>query len=156
MLYLGANVIIASRKLDVLTTAAKELTSELDLKSNRCEVFKCNIREESEVKQLFEFALEKFGKVDFLVNNGGGQFPSTAESISANGWRSVIDLNLTGTFLCCKEAFNGGKMGENGGAIVNIVCEMNSGFPGMSHTGAARAGVVNLFVLGFLSKHTKH
>ena len=136
-------MVIASRKLEVLKDTASEFTRELNLNSNICEVFKCNIRDETEVKKLFEFANSKFGKVDFLVNNGGGQFPSPVEAISANGWRTVIDLNLNGTFLCCKEAFNS-CMGQHGGAIVNIVCEMNSGFPGMAHTGAARAGVVNL------------
>ena len=77
------------------------------------------------------------------MNNSGGQFPSPASAISANGWRTVIDLNLNGTFLCCKEAYNSG-MAQQGGAIVNIVCDMNNGFPGMCHTGAARAGVVNM------------
>jgi peroxisomal trans-2-enoyl-CoA reductase len=144
LLELGANVVIASRKLDVLETAQKELTSSLNLPANQCSVFKCNIREEQEVKNLFAFAKDKFGgKIDLLINNGGGQFPSPAEMMSANGWRTVIDLNLNGTFLCCKEAFNSG-MGEHGGSIVNIVCEMNSGFPGMVHTGAARSGVVNM------------
>jgi len=131
LLSLGANVIIASRKLDVLETTASELRQEVHLSGNVCEVFKCNIREEAEVKRLFEFANEKFGKVDFLVNNSGGQFPSPAQNISANGWRTVVDLNLNGTFLCCKEAFNSG-MDSKGGSIVNIVCEMNSGFPGVS------------------------
>ena len=75
---------IASRKLDTLKQTAKELNDELKLTENRCEVFPCNIREESEVKQMFEFVKKKFGKVDFLVNNSGGQFPSPASAISAS------------------------------------------------------------------------
>jgi NAD(P)-dependent dehydrogenase (short-subunit alcohol dehydrogenase family) len=126
--------VIASRKLENLTAAADELSKELQLKENVCEVFKCNIREETEVKALFEFANKRFGKVDFLVNNSGGQFPLLAEEISPNGWRSVVDLNLNGTFIMCREAFRSG-MGERGGSIVNIVCEMNSGFPGMVSSG---------------------
>lgn len=106
-------------------------------------VFQCNIREEDQVKALFKFTKEQCGKIDLLVNNGGGQFPSPAEDISLKGWKSVIDLNLTGTFLCCKEAFLAG-MSQTGGSIVNIICEMNCGFPMMSHTGAARAAVQNL------------
>ena len=47
--------------------------------------------------------LELFGKIDFLVNNGGGQFPSPAAAIKLKGWNAVIETNLTGTFLCCRE-----------------------------------------------------
>ena len=47
--------------------------------------------------------LTKFGKIDFLVNNAGGQFPSPAEDISVKGWNAVVETNLTGTFLCCRE-----------------------------------------------------
>jgi len=47
--------------------------------------------------------LDRFGKIDFLVNNGGGQFLCPAEKISTKGWNAVIDTNLTGTFQCCRE-----------------------------------------------------
>ena len=47
--------------------------------------------------------VEKFGKIDFLINNGGGQFLSPAESITLKGWNAVLETNLTGTFLCCRE-----------------------------------------------------
>jgi len=50
-----------------------------------------------------EKTVERFGKLDFLVNNGGGQFASRAENISTKGWNAVIETNLTGTFLCCRE-----------------------------------------------------
>ena len=56
-----------------------------------------------QVKNLMEKTLERFGKLDFLVNNGGGQFISPAENISTKGWNAVIETNLTGTFLCCRE-----------------------------------------------------
>jgi NAD(P)-dependent dehydrogenase (short-subunit alcohol dehydrogenase family) len=48
-------------------------------------------------------ALKEFGQIDILVNNGGGQFPSPADSITLKGWNAVIETNLTGTFLCCRE-----------------------------------------------------
>ena len=47
--------------------------------------------------------IEKFGRLDFLVNNGGGQFISPASKITLNGWNAVVETNLTGTFLCCRE-----------------------------------------------------
>ena len=56
-----------------------------------------------QVKNMISETLKKFGKIDFLVNNGGGQFPSGAASISHKGWIAVIDTNLNGTFLVCRE-----------------------------------------------------
>ena len=50
-----------------------------------------------------KFTLDKFGKIDFLVNNGGGQFVSSISDISVKGWNAVIETNLTGTYLCCRE-----------------------------------------------------
>ncbi|KAL9967228.1 hypothetical protein ACROYT_G025407 [Oculina patagonica] len=90
-----------------------------------------------------EETISSYGKIDFLVNNGGGQFMSPVSNMSSKGWKAVVDTNLNGTFLCCKEAFRL-WMGDNGGSIVNIIAEMSKGFPGLAHTGAARAGVQNL------------
>lgn len=56
-----------------------------------------------QVKNLISTTLDRFGRVDFLVNNGGGQFPSPAADIRLKGWNAVIETNLTGTFLCCRE-----------------------------------------------------
>ena len=85
-------------------------------------------------RSLVEFTLEKFGKLDFLVNNGGGQFPCSASDMSLKGWNAVIETNLTGTYLMCREAHRQ-HMSENGGVIVNIIADMFRGFPMMSHTG---------------------
>lgn len=68
---------------------------------------------------------------------------SPVSNMSAKGWRAVVDTNLNGTFLCCKEVYRL-WMSDNGGSIVNIIADMRKGFPGMAHTGAARAGVQNL------------
>ena len=87
--------------------------------------------------------LAELGQVDALINNAGGLFMSPAESISNKGWHAVIDTNLTGTFMMCREAYNRCFRGR-GGNIVNIIADMWRGFPGMAHTGAARAGVENL------------
>ncbi|XP_050773118.1 peroxisomal trans-2-enoyl-CoA reductase [Gopherus flavomarginatus] len=144
LLGLGCNVVIASRKLDRLQTAAKELAAKIS-SSNPVKVtpIQCNIRREEEVEALVKSTLDLHGRIDFLVNNGGGQFPSPAEAISSKGWNAVIETNLSGTFYCCKAVYNA-WMREHGGAIVNIVADMWKGVPGMSHTGAARAAVDNL------------
>ena len=136
---LGAQVAVAGRNAERLQAAADELVGEgLDVLA-----VPTNIRKPDEVTALMRRTVEHFGSVDLLVNNAGGQFPSPAAAISDKGWRAVIETNLTGTFTCCREAFAAG-MEQRGGAVVNIVADMWRGFPGMAHTGAARAGVVNL------------
>jgi len=138
LLTLGAKVVIASRNEDKVAGAAKEMG-----KLGEVAPFKCNIRSETEVKNLVSTTLEKFGRLDFLVNNGGGQFPSPAADMTLKGWNAVIETNLTGTYLMSREVHRQ-YMSEHGGVIVNIIADMFRGFPMMAHTGAARAGVENL------------
>ncbi|KAH0513516.1 Peroxisomal trans-2-enoyl-CoA reductase [Microtus ochrogaster] len=146
LLHLGCNVVIASRKLDRLNAAADELRKSLP-PSSRAQVtaIQCNIRKEEEVNNLVRSTLAKHGKINFLVNNGGGQFLSPIEDISAKGWQAVIETNLTGTFYMCKAGeFYNSWMKDHGGSIVNIIVLINNGFPTASHSGAAREGVYNL------------
>lgn len=135
---------IASRNGERLKAAATELQKQLpENGSAELDYTVCNIRKEDQVKQLMSTTIKRYGKIDFLVNNAGGQFPSPAEGISLKGWNAVVETNLTGTFLCCREVYNE-WMKENGGVIVTIIADMWKGFPGMSHTGAARSAVDNL------------
>lgn len=136
---LGAHVVLAARDAARLAAAASAIEAAGGCASHR----KVDIRDEDSVAALWEAVLEATPRVDALVNNAGGQFPSPAERISKKGWHAVVETNLTGTFLMAREAFNR-CMAQHGGTIVNIVAEMWRGFPGMAHTGAARAGVVNL------------
>jgi len=138
LLTLGAKVVIASRNEEKVAGAAKEMSKLGTIVSRRC-----NIRSEDDVRNLMSSTLEKFGKIDLLVNNGGGQFPCGAADMTLKGWNAVVETNLTGTYLMCREAHQQ-HMAENGGVIVNIICDMFRGFPMMAHTGAARAGVENL------------
>ncbi|KAG8559944.1 hypothetical protein GDO81_017501 [Engystomops pustulosus] len=140
----GCNVVIASRKLDRLKETAENLVTQISpANPNRVTALKCNIRKEEEVESMVKTTLNIYNRIDFLINNGGGQFPSPSEEISAKGWNAVVETNLTGTFYCCKAVYNA-WMKEHGGAIVNIIADMWKGFPGMAHTGAARAAVDNL------------
>jgi citronellol/citronellal dehydrogenase len=82
------------------------------------------------------------GAVHALVNNAGGQFPSPLASISAKGWQTVLATNLTGGFLVARECY-AQSMRAHGGAIVNMLADMWHGMPGMGHSGAARAGMLN-------------
>ena len=104
---------------------------------------RCNIRKEDDVKATVAQVLADYGKIDFLVNNGGGQFPSMTQDMSLKGWNAVIETNLTGTFLMSREVFNQHFV-DHGGSIANIIALIDRGFPLMGHTGAARAAVQNL------------
>ncbi|XP_076091306.1 peroxisomal trans-2-enoyl-CoA reductase-like [Mytilus galloprovincialis] len=142
LLYLGCNVMVASRNEERLRKATDEMKKNITSPAE-LDHMQCNIRKEEQVQNLISKTLKRFGKLDFLINNGGGQFPARAETFSLKGWNAVIETNLTGTFLCCREAYNQ-WMNDNGGVIVNIIADMWKGIPMMSHTGAARAAVDNL------------
>ena len=136
---LGAHVVLAARKIENLEKVREEIVEA----GGSASAITCNIRKEEEIVALFDQVLAERGAVQGVVNNGGGQFLSPAEFISTKGWHAVVETNLTGTFLMCREAFNR-YMGQNGGAIVNILMENWRGFPGMAHSAAARAGALNL------------
>jgi citronellol/citronellal dehydrogenase len=136
---LGAHVALAARKLERLERVRDEIAAA----GGSASAHVCNIREEGQVAALFEAVLAERGAIHGLFNNGGGQFLSPAEQIALKGWQAVIETNLTGAFLMCREAFNR-YMGAHGGAIVNMLMENWRGFPGMAHSAAARAGVENL------------
>ena len=136
---LGANVVISGRKQEKLDAVAAEIEGA----GGEVTAVSCNIRKEEEVANLFTQVLDKYGAVHGLVNNAGGQYISPAEFINLKGWNAVLETNLTGTFLMCREAFNR-YMGKHGGAIVNMLMENWRGFPGMTHSAAARAGIDNM------------
>ena len=136
---LGATVVLAGRKQEHLDRGCAAIKAD----GGEVHTVICNIRDEAAVINCIEETLTKTGRLDFLVNNAGGQFPSPAEDINQKGWHAVIDTNLTGTFTMTREAFNR-YFKENGGSVVNVIANMWRGFPMMAHTGAARAGVDNL------------
>ena len=140
---LGASVAIVGR------TAAKldAVRDEIERSGGVCATHVCDIREEAQVQATIAAVLARFGRIDALVNNAGGQFPARLSAISAKGWDAVVRNNLTGGFLVARECVNqwmlSDAVGRPGGAIVNIVADMWGGMPGMGHSGAARAGMVN-------------
>ncbi len=139
LLQLGASVVICSRKEEPLMVAAQELSQ-----FGTCIAMPCDIRKTDQIKALAQFIKEQHGRLDILVNNAGGQFPAMAEYISDNGWNAVINNNLNGTFFMIREMANTFLIPQKQGIIVNIIADIFRGFPGMIHTGAARAGVENL------------
>ncbi len=135
---LGARVVLVGRKQEKLDTVAAEIEED----GGQAIGFACDIRDEEVVKSTVAEIYKAVGVVHGLVNNAGGQFPSPLALISQKGWETVVRTNLTGGFLVAREVFTQG-MNRNGGAIVNIVADMWGGMPGMGHSGAARAGMVN-------------
>lgn len=138
-LKLGAQVAIASRKEERITEAAKALGEY-----GTCYGAVLDIREEDEISRVAEELRREFGGLDLLINNAGGQFPSAAKDITPRGWRAVVNNNLNGTFLVTQIMANQFFIPQQSGNIINIIADIFRGFPGMAHTGAARAGVDNL------------
>ncbi|MFZ5603435.1 MAG: SDR family oxidoreductase [Pseudomonadota bacterium] len=135
---LGANVVLIGRKQEKLDKVMAEIRED----GGRCSGFACDIRDEESVRGTVSKIVAENKIIHGLVNNAGGQFPSPLMAISKKGWDAVINTNLTGGFLMAREVFNQ-SMSSHGGSIVNIVADMWNGMPGMGHSGAARAGMVN-------------
>ena len=135
---LGAHVSIIGRKMEKLEAVAAEFEED----GYQLSLHSCDIREEDAVKSTIKEVVAQRGVIHGLVNNAGGQFPAPLTAINQKGWETVIRTNLTGGFLVAKETYMQ-SMQKHGGAIVNIVADMWGGMPGMGHSGAARAGMVN-------------
>jgi citronellol/citronellal dehydrogenase len=135
---LGASVALIGRKLEKLQAVSNEIA-----KTGETKCYACDIREEDRVRVTVAAILSDFGRIDALVNNAGGQFALRLESISAKGWDTVVRTNLTGGFLVARECYTQHMKAAGDGAIVNIIADMWNGMPGMAHSGAARAGMLN-------------
>ena len=133
---LGARVAIASRKPEHIEPAAAGLTAEL---GHEVLGLTMDLRDRNATARAVDATLARFGRIDVLVNNGGGQFLSPAAAIRPNGFDAVIQTNLVGTWNLTR-AVADATMLQHGGAILNITMLTNV-FPGMAHSVAARAGV---------------
>jgi citronellol/citronellal dehydrogenase len=134
----GARVVVCGRRIEPL-----EATAAL-AEGGRCEALACDIREEAEVEALVDRVLERHGRIDQLVNNAGGQFLTPAEDITPKGFRTVVRLNVEGTWLMTHAVATKAMMSGRGGKIVNVTLSPHHGLPGMAHSSAARAAVENL------------
>ncbi len=142
LVHLGANVAIAGRRPEPLAEAKEALLQVRD----GAKVFAepCDTREYERIEEWAAAAAEHLGGLDALVNNAGGQFPTTAQHLSPRGFEAVIRNNLQGTWNMTHGVATKCFIPQRSGRIVNITAEVSRGFPGMVHTGAARAGVENL------------
>lgn len=133
----GATVYIASRKPENIEPAAKGLSEEL---GRPVHPIRADIRDRDSVKACVAQIIEEQGRLDILVNNGGGQFFMPAEMITPNGWDAVIATNLTGTWNMTRAVADAWML-EHGGRIIHITMLTRRTFPGMVHSVSARSGV---------------
>ncbi len=138
---LGANVMICGRREARLQETAESIERLVG-----CEVgwHAMTIRDPEQVEALMDATWSRYGGLDVLVNNGGGQFPQDAIEFSDKGWNAVIDTNLNGTWYMMQRAARRWRDAEKPGHIINIVAVINRGMPQVAHTCAARAGVIYL------------
>lgn len=148
---LGAKIAIGGRRQEPLDAAALIIAAEgsRDGDGNgggedRVFTQTCDIRDPDQVDAWVAAVVERFGRIDVLINNAGGQFPSQAEGISPRGFEAVVRNNLLGTWNFTRAVATQAFIPQKRGRIVNIVAQCRRGFPGMVHTGAARAGVENM------------
>jgi NAD(P)-dependent dehydrogenase (short-subunit alcohol dehydrogenase family) len=130
----GASVVIAGRRKEVLETAAEELGPSISWVTG-------DIRTREGSETIVRSALDRHGRLDFLLNNAGGQYFVPAESIAVKGWRAVQRLNVGGTLAMSEAAHHVAMQPAKAGKIVNVTVSPHEGFPAMAHTGAARAAV---------------
>ena len=135
----GAQVVVCGRRrepLDETVSLAED---------GRCQAVECDIREEDQVEELADGVMERHGRIDVLVNNAGGQYMVPAEDINPKGFRTVMRLNVEGTWLMTHAVATRAMIPEErGGKIVNVTLSPHNGLPAMAHSSAARAAVENL------------
>ena len=137
---LGAKVALCGRRVEPVQAVAEELTAAGAI----AHYGTCDIRDPASIEAFVATVLEQLGRVDVLVNNAGGQFPCTAQQLSARGFEAVVRNNLLGTWNMTHAVATAALIPAQRGRVVNVIADVARGFPGMVHTGAARAGVDNL------------
>jgi citronellol/citronellal dehydrogenase len=136
----GARVVICGRRPEPLEAVGAQLEEE----GREYLAFPADVREPEEVERLVEAALERFGRIDVVVNNAGGQFLAPAEEISPNGWRAVHRLAVDAAWNVTRTVATRSMIPNRGGFIVFVGFSPRRGIPQMAHAAAARAAVENL------------
>ncbi len=135
----GARVGLLGRRAEKLDAVAKEIRDA----GGEATCHPCDVRKYDQLEAAINACAEKFGRLDVLVNSAAGNFLAPAASLSANGFRAVIDIDLCGTFNASRAAF--AHLSKNGGSIVNITATLAEvPTPLQSHASAAKAGITKL------------
>ena len=134
---LGAHVVLASRKQERVDAAAAEICAT----GGKASGVAVDVRDPDRVQAMMSDVMRAHGRIDLLVNNAAGNFYAPSESLSANAWKSVIEIDLYGTFFCSQAVLPIMRQG-GGGSIVNISMTLHyRGWPLMAHATAAKAGI---------------
>jgi NAD(P)-dependent dehydrogenase (short-subunit alcohol dehydrogenase family) len=137
----GARVMITSRTMDHLGPVAEEIRQA----GGMIEAMVGDVRQPEQVEAVVTRTLERWGRLDVLINNAGASFVCPAEEISPNGFASIVAINLQGTFLYARAVAKVMMAQQRGGSVINIASAAGVyGSASMAHYGAAKAGVINL------------
>jgi citronellol/citronellal dehydrogenase len=136
----GAAVVVCGRREGPLRQTAEAIESA----GGASLAISADIREPEQVQRVLDGALNRFGHVDVLVNNAGGQFTAPAEQITDNGWRAVHRLAVDATWTVSREVATQSMIPRRDGLIVFVGFSPLRGLPGFAHAAAARAAVANL------------
>jgi len=134
---LGAHVVLASRKLERVQAAAAEIAAA----GGKASAVAVDVRNAELVRSVVGEVAAAHGRIDLLVNNAAGNFYAPSETLTENAWKSVIEIDLYGTFFCSQAVLPVMKA-QGGGSIVNISMTLHyRGWPLMAHATAAKAGI---------------
>jgi NAD(P)-dependent dehydrogenase (short-subunit alcohol dehydrogenase family) len=137
----GANVVLASRKLDQLDLAVARLREI----GGEATAIQTDVRNYEAVEAMIAGAVGAYGAVDIMIANAAGNFVVPTAEMSPNAWRVVIDIDLNGTFYCARAAYQALRASGFGGRLIAIsTTRAMEGWPGCAHAGAAKAGVMSL------------
>ncbi len=137
---LGATVVGCGRRPEPIA----ETVAAISESGGQASAEALDIRDEDAVDGFFDRIVERHGRVDVLINNAGGQFLSPAEAITPKGFRTVIELNVVGTWLMTHAAATKAMIPQGSGKVLSVTLSPHNGMPGMVHSGAARAAVENM------------
>ena len=136
---LGARVVIASRNADHLAAGAAEIRTC----GAEALTIPTDVRDYRQVRAMVRTTLDRFGRLDALVNNAAGNFVRPAERLPEEAFRNVIDIVLNGSFFCSRAAGRSMIERGGGGSILNILATYAwTGGPGTIHSACAKAGVL--------------
>jgi NAD(P)-dependent dehydrogenase (short-subunit alcohol dehydrogenase family) len=138
---LGAHAVILGRRQDVAEAAAAGIVEA----GGKASAFQMDVRDYARVEAVVKEIVARHGSLDILVNNAAGNFRCETEKLSPNGWRTIIDIDLNGTFHCCKAAYPALSRSPHIGRVVSIITSYAwSGWPGCAPAAAAKAGIQSL------------
>ena len=134
----GGTVVVLGRRPEPLA----ETVAMVERLGQKASAEPCDVRDADAVTAVVDRVVERYGRLDALVNNAAGNFVAPAEKLSPNGWRAVVDIVLNGTFFCTRAAA-AHMLPAGRGAVLNVIATYAwHGHPGTVHSAAAKAGVL--------------